>query len=321
MSFAALTLALASALPGMAAADDDYPSRAITLVVPYPPGGTADIIGRLVASGLGPEIKQSIIVKNLGGAAGNIAGQSVKNSTADGYTLIVGNAPLLAINPHLFKDPGFDPVKDFDPITPVAEMPLFLIANKSAPFKTVAEFVDWEKKNPKKATYASGSVGSTTNLAMQLFMKEADFRALQIPYKGSGPALAALAAGQVPIMFELLPSAMGFIKSGTVNALAVTSRSRQPTYPDVPTIAESGYPGFNVSSWFGILAPAGTPKSVIAFLNAAIHKVVSTPQFKARLLQLGAAPMQGGPEEFSKLIKDELQKWGPIVKSSGAKVE
>lgn len=306
---------------GLAHASDTYPNKPVTLVVPYPPGGTADIIARLLAVDLQTQLKQTVVVQNRGGAAGNIAAQAVKAATPDGYTLILGNAPMLAINPHLFKDPGFDPIKDFEPIAPIADVPLFLIVHPSAPYKSVQDFVEWSKKNPTKATYASGSAGSTTNLAMELLMKQAGFRALHVPYKGSGPALTALAAGEVPIMFELLPSAMGLLKGNRVKAIAVTSQARQPTYPDVPTVAESGYPGFEVASWFGVLAPAGTPKAVIDTLSAQISNATNTPQFRNKLLELGAAPMNGTPAEFAKLIKAELVKWEGAVKSSGAKAD
>jgi tripartite-type tricarboxylate transporter receptor subunit TctC len=309
---------LVLALPMVARAE--YPERPISLVVPYPPGGTADILGRLVAVELGNQLKQTIVVVNRGGAAGNIAAQTVKTAAPDGYTLMLGNAPVLAINPHLFKEAGFDPIKDFEPIAPIADTPLFLIVNPSAPYHSVQEFVDWSKKNPQKATYASGSAGSTTNLAMILFMKQAGFNSLHVPYKGSGPALTALAAGEVPIMFELLPSAMGFMKDGRVKPLAVTSSQRQPTHPDVPTISESGYPGFEVASWFGVVAPAGTPKPILDKLSKAVSQVTSSPQFRSRLTGLGAVPMSATREEFAKLIKTENVKWGTAVESSGAKV-
>jgi tripartite-type tricarboxylate transporter receptor subunit TctC len=307
-------------VPGLGRADT-YPSRPITLVIPYPPGGTADIIGRLVALELGNQLKQNVVVQNRGGASGNIAAQAVKAAAPDGYTLILGNAPMLAINPHLYKDPGFNPLKDFEPIAPIADVPLFLIAHPSAPYKTLQEFVSWAKQNGAKATYASGSAGSTTNLAMELFMKEAGFRSLHIPYKGSGPALTALVAGEVPVMFELLPSAMGFIKGSRVQALAVTSLERQPTYPDVPTIAESGYPGFQVASWFGVLAPAGTPQPILDKLSTASRSIAALPQLRNRLLELGAAPMTATRPEFARMIKAELGKWETAVRISGAKPE
>lgn len=306
-----------TALPNVARAA--YPDRPITLVVPYPPGGTADILARLVSLELGKQLKQNVIVQNRGGAAGNIAAQHVKGATPDGYTLMLGNAPVLAINPYLFKDPGFDAIKDFEPIAPIADTPLFLIVHPTAPYRSVQDFVQWSKENPAKATYASGSAGSTTNLAMELFMKQAGFRALHIPYKGSGPALTALAAGQVPIMFELLPSAMGFLRDGRVKPIAVTSPKRQASHPDVPTVAESGYSGFDVSSWFGVLAPAGTPKSVLDTLNNALTQVTSAPAFRTRLQDLGAVPMSASRDEFAKFIKEENEKWGDAVRSSGAK--
>jgi tripartite-type tricarboxylate transporter receptor subunit TctC len=310
---------LAFALPTWARAE--YPERPISLVVPYPPGGTADILGRLVAVELGNELKQAVVVVNRGGAAGNIAAQMVKVAAPDGYTLMLANAPVLAINPHLFKEPGFDPIKDFEPIAPIADTPLFLIVNPNAPYRTVQEFVDWSKKNPDKAIYASGSVGSTTNLAMVLFMKQAGFHSLHVPYKGSGPALIALAGGEVPIMFELLPSAIGLMKSGRVKPLAVTSAQREPTHPDVPTISESGFPGFEVASWFGVVAPAGTPAPILDTLNKALTKISTSARFRTRLIDLGAVPMSSTREEFSKLIKTENVRWGAAVESSGAKAD
>ena len=319
--FAALCAVAMTFFSSLSIAAEDYPSAPVTLIVPYPPGGSADLIARLLGIGLTAQLKQTVVIKNVGGASGNIAGKTFKYATPDGYTLILGNAPLLAINPWLFTNPGFDPIKDFAPVTAVADVPLFLITNPAAPYKSVQEFVAWSKSHPDKATYASGSSGSTTNLAMKLFMKQAGFKSLEIPYKGSGPALSALAANEVPVMFELLPSAEGFIKGGMVNAIAVTSKTRQSTYPDIPTVAESGFPGFEVASWFGVLAPAGTSPAIIATLNKATTAAVADPQFKAHLIKLGAVPMKLGPQEFSVLIKDELQKWESIIKSSGVKIQ
>jgi tripartite-type tricarboxylate transporter receptor subunit TctC len=307
------------ALPTLARAD--YPDRTIQLVVPYPPGGTADILGRLISVELGNVLKQTVVVINRGGAAGNIAAQTVKIARPDGYTLMLGNAPVLAINPHLFSEPGFDAIKDFEPVAPIADTPLFLIANPAAPYHSVKEFVEYCRKNDGRATYAAGSVGSTTNLAMFLFMKQANFKATTVAYKGSGPALLALTANEVPVMFELLPSAMGFMKDGRVRPLAVTSARRQPTNPDVPTIAESGYPGFEVASWFGVVAPAGTPKAILDLLNKTLTQITASPQFRARLAELGATPMSETREEFAKLIRTDNVRWGIAVKESGAKIE
>ena len=298
-----------------------FPNKIITIVVPYPPGGTADIIGRLLAEQLALKTKASVVVQNKGGAAGNIAAQFVKSSAPDGYTLILGNAPILAINPHLFKNPGFDPISDFEPIALVADVPLFLVTNPKAPYKTIKEFVAWMKDNPKLATYASGSSGSTTNLAMIMFMKQANFKSLEIPYKGSGPAITAVIANEVPVMFELLPSSMSFVKGGLLNAIAVTSPKRQVNFPMIPTVAESGFPNYEVSSWFGVLAPAGTPKPIVNYLSNAITECFEDPKVKMRLLELGAVPTEARPDKFSQIIKSELGKWGDIIRTSGAKIE
>jgi tripartite-type tricarboxylate transporter receptor subunit TctC len=298
-----------------------YPSKPVRLIVPYPPGGTADVLARLVGAKLGERVGQAIIVENRGGAGGNLAAEVVARAPADGYTLLMGNAPILAINPHLFSKVGIDPFKDFAPITPVAEVPLFLIAHPAAPFNTVSEVIAAAKKAPGKLNYASGSNGSTTHLAMELFKSMAGIDLTAVPYKGSGPALQAMVAGDVPIMFELMPSAMPFIKSGLLKALAVTSRSRSSNFPQLKTVAEEGLPGFEVASWFGVLAPGGTSKEVVEKLHRELSAAISSKDFKDRLATLGAEPMSGGPREFQALIKTEFEKWGRIVKESGARVE
>lgn len=319
LSLAVFAFGIAGAPLGSLAAE--YPERPIRLLVPYPPGGTADVMARLVAAVGAKGLGESIVVENKGGAGGNIAAEAVAHAAPDGYTLIMGNAPILAINPSLYKKVPFDPVKDFAPITPIAEVPLFLVVNPATPYRSVADIVAAAKKAPGKINYASGSVGSTTQLAMELFKSMAHVDLVHVPFKGSGPALTALVAGQVPIMFELMPSATPFVKSGQLRALAVTSSKRSENFPELPTIAEQGLDGYQVSSWFGVLAPGGTPKAVIDKLHAAFSKEVATPEFKARLEKLGAQPMSGGPKEFQELIKRELVKWAAVVKASGARVE
>jgi tripartite-type tricarboxylate transporter receptor subunit TctC len=306
-------------LPIAAAAD--FPSRTIHLVVPYPPGGSADVMGRMVAAAITKPLGEKVVVDNRGGASGNIAAQMVAHARHDGYTLMIGNAPVLAINPNLYKHPGFDPIKDFAPISLISEVPLFLLVNPKAPFQSVNELIAWAKKNPGQLHYAAGSSGSTTALSMEMFLMAANIKGVQVAYRGSGPALIGLMAGQVPVMFELMPSAMPFVKSHKLNALAVTTSKRQSDFPNLPTIAESGFPGFKVSSWFGVVAPAGTPKEVVDKLSSVISKAVGSPEFKARLRKLGAVPFPGGPTEFSELIKSELAKWKPVIKESGAVIE
>lgn len=313
--------ALCASIPAAEVHAQSYPTKPIRLIVPYPPGGTADVIARLLAASATPSLGQLIVVENRGGAGGNIAAEFVARSPADGYTLIVGNAPILAINPSLFRKLAFDPLKDFEPIAAIAEVPLFLVVHPAAPFKSVQELIQAARRMPGKINYASGSNGSTTHLAMELFKSMAKIDLVHIPFKGSGPALQALVAGQVPVMFELMPSATPFVQSGQLKAIAVTSRNRSENFPELKTVAEEGLAGFDVASWFGILAPAGTEQAVIDKLHRAIARVMSTADFKRRLHTLGAQPMSEGPREFHGLIERELTKWATIVKESGARVE
>jgi len=313
-----LGLVLAAALP---AAAESYPSRPIRLIVPYPPGGSADVMGRLIAAAMSKPLGQNVVVENKGGASGNIAAQLVAKSRPDGYTLMIANAPVLAINPTLYKSPGFDPIKDFQPVSLVSTVPLFLLVNPKAPFHSVGELVEWAKQHPGDLHYAAGSSGSTTALSMEMFLMAAKAKGVQIAYKGSGPALIALMEGQVPVMFELMPSAMPLVKDHRLDAIAVTTATRSEQFPSLPTIAESGFPGFEVSSWFGVVAPAGTPPDIVAKLDGAISQVVKSPEFKARMVSLGAVALSGGPTEFAQLMRTELAKWKPVIRESGATIE
>ena len=303
------------------AAQVKYPERPIRLVVPYPPGGTADVMARLVGLKLGDTWGRSVVVDNRGGAGGNIATEMVARSESDGYTLLLCNAPVLAINPTLYKKVRFDPVKDFAPVGPIAEVPLFLVVHPSLPAKNFSEFFAYVKARSGKINYASGSVGSTTHLAAELFKTMTKVAMNHIPYKGSGPALAAMAAGEVTIMFELMPSAMPFVKAERLRALAVTSSKRSPLMPDLPTIAETGLPGYEVASWFAFCAPAGTPKTVVSKVNADMVSLIKTSEMQGQLLKLGAQPLTMSPGEFGAFIKSEIVKWSKVVKDSGAQLD
>lgn len=313
---------LASVAQGAAAqAARNYPDKPIRLIVPYPPGGTADLLARVVGQKLAENFGKSVVIDNRGGAGGNIATEMVARAEPDGYTLLLCNAPVLAINPTLYKKVAFDPIKDFAPASPIAEVPLFLVVHPSAPVKSVDEFIAFVKSKRGDINYASGSIGSTTHLAAELFKTMAKVQMNHIPYKGSGPALAAMVAGEVTIMFELMPSAMPFVKAERLRAIAVTSAKRSALMPNLPTIAESGLPGYEVASWFGIAAPAGTPKGVVSKLNAEIVTIVKTSEMQARLASLGAQPLTMAPGEFSGFIKSEIQKWSKVVKDSGARTD
>jgi tripartite-type tricarboxylate transporter receptor subunit TctC len=298
-----------------------YPDRPIRLIVPYPPGGTADVMARIVGVKLAEMWNRSVVVDNRGGAGGNIATEIAARAEGDGYTLLLCNAPVLAINPTLYKKVSFDPVKDFAPVGPIAEVPLFLVVHPSLPAKNFSEFLAYVKSRSGKINYASGSVGSTTHLAAELFKTMTKVQMNHIPYKGSGPALAAMVAGEVTIMFELMPSAMPFVKSERLRALAVTSRQRSPLMPALPTIAETGLPGYEVASWFAVCAPAATPKPVVAKVNAEMVTLIKTPEMQAQLLKLGAQPLTMTPAEFGAFIKSEIVKWSKVVRDSGAHLD
>jgi tripartite-type tricarboxylate transporter receptor subunit TctC len=322
---AALAVAVVSAVPvaraAVPSAADRYPERPIRLMVPYPPGGTADLLARVVGQKLGDHWNRTIVIDNRGGAGGNIATEMVARAEPDGYTLLLCNAPVLAINPALFKSVPFDPVRDFAPVSPIAEVPLFLVVHPSLPVKSVAEFLAYVRSKRGEINYASGSVGSTTHLAAELFKTMANVQMNHIPYKGSGPALAAMVAGQVTIMFELMPSAMQFVKADRLRALAVTSATRSALMPALPTIAEGGLPGYEVASWFAFCAPAKTASAVVGKLNGEVAAIVGTPEMRDRLASLGAQPLTMKPGEFGAYIKKEIVKWSKVVKDSGARAE
>jgi tripartite-type tricarboxylate transporter receptor subunit TctC len=303
------------------AADSAYPSRPIELVVPYPPGGAADLLARLLTARLDEHLGQPVVVVNRGGAGGNIAAQSVAAAAADGYTLLFGNVAVFSINPNLYRKIPFDPIKDFAPISLVAVVPQVLVVHPSVPVKSVAEFVEYAKARPGKLNYASGSYGSATQLSMELLKTRASIDLFHVPYKGSGPALAAISAGQVSAMIENVPTALPFVRDGRLRALAVTSAQRSSMAPDLPTLAESGFPGYEMLAWFGVQAPDGTPPDVVRKLNLAVTKTVRSAEIRERMASLGAEPTANTPQEFAEFIRSELRKWGDIVKRSGAVID
>lgn len=297
-----------------------YPNRSVRLVVPYPPGGTADLLARVLGQSLGSELGQTVVVENRGGAGGNIATEHVAKSEPDGYTLLMANASVLAINPSLFRSVPFDPLRDFAPVSLVAHVPLILVVHPSFAVNSVKDLIALAKAKPGQINYAAAGHGSTTHLSMELFKTMSGCNLTTIAYKGSGPALAALVGGEIPVMFELFPTALGFIKAGKLRPLAVTSLERSSLMPDLPPVAET-LPGFQVASWFGVVAPARTPKEIVARLNADIVKIVNSAEMRGRFAGLGAEPQSSSPEQFAKFNVAELEKWAKIVKDSGAKVE
>jgi len=305
----------------LAGAQAGYPNHPIRLVVPFPAGGTTDILARAVAQRMSETLGQQVVVDNRPGAGGNIGSELVAKSAPDGYTLLMGTVGTHAINPSLYSKMPYDHVKDFTPVILVAGVPNVLVVNPDLPVKTVAELIAYGKANPGKLNFASSGSGTSIHLSGELFKTLTGVQMTHVPYKGSSPALTDLMGGQVQLMFDNLPSSLGFIKAGKLRALAVTSAARSTALPDVPTVAESGLPGFEASSWFGVLAPAGTPRDIVTRINAEVAKWLASPEAREKLASQGAIAAGGSPEDFVRHIGAETTKWAKVVKESGAKVE
>jgi tripartite-type tricarboxylate transporter receptor subunit TctC len=316
----AAAVALSSAPLAFAQASA-YPTKPIRLVVPFPAGGTTDILARAAAQKLTEAFGQAVVVDNRPGAAGNIGSELVAKSAPDGYTLLMGTVGTHAINPSLYAKMPYDHVKDFVPVILVAGVPNVLVVNPSLPVNSVAELIAYGKANPDKLNFASSGSGTSIHLSGELFMAMTGVRMTHVPYKGSAPALQDLAGGQVQLMFDNLPSSLALIKAGKLKALAVTSAARAGALPDVPTVAESGVPGFEASSWFGILAPTGTPAPIVAKIDVEVAKWLASPEAREKLLAQGANAAGGTPDDFAKHIAAETAKWAKVVKESGAKVD
>ena len=298
-----------------------YPTRSIRLVVPFPAGGTTDILARAAAQKLTESLGQSVIVDNRPGAAGNIGADIVAKSAPDGYTLLMGTVGTHAINPGLYAKMPYDHVKDFVPVVLVAGVPNVLAVNPAFPVNSVAELIALAKSKPGTINFATSGSGTSIHLSGELFKTMAGVDMTHVPYKGSSPALTDLMGGQVQIMFDNLPSALPLNKAGKLRAIAVTSQKRAPVLPDVPTISESGLPGFEASSWFGVLAPTGTPAPIVAKINADVNKWLQSPEARDQLLAQGANAAGGTPEQFAAHIRAETEKWAKVVKASGAKAD
>jgi tripartite-type tricarboxylate transporter receptor subunit TctC len=299
----------------------DYPVRAITLIVPYSAGGGNDAMARVVADTMSKTLRQRIVIENRGGAGGSIATRQVAKSAPDGYTLGLGGTGTLAIGPTLYPNAGYDPRKDFAPVGLIATSPLIILVNPSLPAHNVQELIALAKAEPSKINYASAGSGSGIHLGTVLFASTAGIELTHIPYKGSGPALTDLLGGHVAIYFSSLPPAIGLVKDGRLRALAVTGLKRSTTFPDVPTVAEQGLPGFEAVLHYGIVAPAGTPRPIIDKLNAALRDALGSADVHDRIATEGAEPLATTPEEYAADIDLEETKWSAIVKKSGAKAE
>ena len=318
---ASLTLALALSLVSMLAAAQAWPSKPIKYIVPFAPGGTTDILGRTIADKLSIALGQPVVIENKPGAGGGLGAEFVAKAAPDGYTIMGGTISTHAINASLYKDLPYDPVKNFVPITLIARVPNMLVINPNVPAKNVQELVALLKANPGKYTFASSGNGTSQHLSGELFKIQAGVDMQHIPYKGSPPALQDVMGGQVTMTFDNITTAWPLAKDGKLRAVAVTTAKRSSIAPDVPTLAEAGLPGYEIGSWQGVFAPAGTPPEIVKRLNAEIVKIINSPDVQQRLSTLGAEPAPNTPEEFAAMVKLEVVKWADVVKKSGAKVD
>ena len=320
-----LMLAAALAAAGLCAAApafaQSYPSRPVTLVVPFPPGGGTDTGGRVIAEQLSRRWGQPVLVENKGGAAGQIGAEFVAKAKPDGHTLLLGNIGTQAINPSLYARLPYDADKAFAPISLVAELPLAMMVNPAIPAKTAADFIALAKAKPGQLTYSSSGAGGAPHLAAEMFKDQTGTFLLHVPYRGGGPAIADLLAGHVNLSFMTVLEASGHIKAGKLRALAVTGDQRVPAFPDVPTLAEKTLPGFNAISWIGLLAPAGTPPELVDRIAADVAAVLADEAVKARFVALGGVPRATTPQAFAKLIGDDRRRYAQIISSRKITVE
>lgn len=318
-----LVLATAAALPLMLPAHaDTFPDRPVTLVIPFPPGGPTDAMARTLAAEMKDRLGQPMVVENRAGAGGNIGAEYVARSAPDGQTLLFGTSGPLAINASLYRKIGYDPVKSFAPVIQVGHLPNILVVNPSVPAKTVKELITYAKASPGKLSYASSGNGASSHLAGVLFNASAGVDLQHIPYKGTGPALTDLLGGQVTMSFTDVLTALPYVKSGKLRALGVTTAERSQALPEVPTVAEQGVPGYDVSVFFGIVAPAGTPPERIAKLNKAFIDVLNTAKVKQLLASQGLEPAPSPkPEQLGRFIEAQVGKWAGVVKQSGAQLD
>jgi tripartite-type tricarboxylate transporter receptor subunit TctC len=326
LALTSIALAAIGFIATPATAQSAWPNKPVRIVVPFAPGGTTDILARAVAPELAKAFGQPFVVDNRAGAGGNVGADLVAKAPADGYTLLMGTVGTHGINKALYAKMPFDPQKDFAPITLVAGVPNVMVMNTEKAAKlginSVADFVKYAKANPGKLSMASSGNGTSIHLAGELFKSKNGIFMTHIPYRGSGPALLDMIGGNVDVMFDNLPSAMPQIKGGKLKAFAVTSAERSGAMPELPTIEEAGkLKGFEASSWFGLLAPAGTPPEIVSRIQQEVAKALATPAIKEKMLAQGAIPSGNTPQEFAKLIDSEITKWAQVVKASGAKVD
>lgn len=316
-----LMAAVLASSPLVVNAQSDYPNKPIRLIVAFPAGGSTDIVGRIVAQKLSERLGQAIVVENRGGAGGTIGTDAAAKAAPDGYTLTLGTTSTMAVAPGAYSKLGYDSVKSFSPISLVAVTPYLLVVNPDIPAKSLAELVTLAKSQPGKLNFASAGNGSTTQLAMEMLNDVTGMKMTHVPYKGNAEADLAILSNQVQVLFGSMPALLQHAKQNKLRALAVGTAKRSPALPDVPTVAELGYPGFEAALWLGVLAPAGTPKPIIDRLNKELVAIAATPDFKAAMDKNGADATSNSPEQFASLIQNEVSKYGAITKKLGIKLD
>ncbi len=298
-----------------------YPARVVRIVVAFPPGGAVDALARTLAQKMTEAWGQSVIVENRPGAGGTIGTDTVAKAPADGYTLTAGAVSTHAINAGLYKKLPYDPVKDFAPVALIAAVPNLLVVNPSLPVKSTKELIAMARQKPGALSYASAGAGTTLHLSGELFKSMAKVDIVHVPYKGSAPAVTDVIGGQVPMMFDSITSSLPYVKAGRLRALGITSSKRSATFPEVPTIAESALPGYEMNPWFGLFAPAGTPAPIVVKVNAEVVRILALPDVKERLAAIGAEPMGGTPAQFAALVKADVAKWAKIIQEAKITVD
>jgi tripartite-type tricarboxylate transporter receptor subunit TctC len=314
-------VALAPAAQAQDRPQDGYPSKAITLVVPVPPGGAADFIARLIGQKLSEAVGQPVVISNRGGAGGTIASDNVAKSAADGYTLMLNSITTHGIGPHLYASLPYDSVRDFTPVILVAMLPLIMTINTGHAMKSVADVIAYAKANPGKLSFASSGNGGAPHLAGELFQTVAGIRMLHVPYRGSGPAVVDVGAGRVDIMFDAVPALLALIQAGKLRPLAAASAERNPIVPDAPTFDELGVKGMEISLWYGIAGPAGLPQAVVQRLNTELAAILKTAEIREAFAKQGAAASGGTPQDYAAFMRDESSRWGEVVRRNNIKIE
>jgi tripartite-type tricarboxylate transporter receptor subunit TctC len=313
-----VTAAVATA--AIAQAQQPYPSRPLRLILPFPPGGSTDLLGRALAERLGESLRQPVVPENRPGAGGNVGAEAAARSAPDGYTLVLC-APSLAISPSLYRKLNYDPLRDLVPVALVATIPNLLVVHPSVPVRTLAELAQHARANPGKLNFGTGGPGTSNQLAADMFRSLTKTEIVLVPYKGAETAMLAVLSGQVQMVVIGTPASTTHVKSGKLRALALLGKERYPDLPDVPTAAESGMPEFEVDTWYGVLAPAGVPREIVARLNGDLVRMMRAPEMRERLAPMGIQPLASTPDEFGAFLQNEVARWGKVVREAGAQVE